>query len=60
MYSLLVGQGWVSPAEFWRLAPGEIWWLIDAKMPKAAPGVTPADLEDMYQALKAAKAEEVA
>jgi len=28
-----VGQGWVTPAEFWRLRPAEVWWLIDAKTP---------------------------
>ena len=55
-----MGQGWVSPADFWRLAPGEIWWIIDAKTPKGGPGLPPANVEDLYQALMAAKAEEEA
>lgn len=59
MYTLIVGQGWASPGEFWRMAPGELWWLIDAKMPEG-DGAAPDDLEDLYQALKAAKAAEVA
>lgn len=34
MYTLCVGQGWISPREFWAMPPGELWWLIEAKMPK--------------------------
>jgi hypothetical protein len=33
LYGALVGCGWVSPVDFWRLHPFEIWWLIDAKKP---------------------------
>jgi hypothetical protein len=29
-----VGQSWVSPVDFWRLAPGEVWWIIEAHKPK--------------------------
>lgn len=28
-----VGQGWVTPSDFWRLHPDEFWWLYEAKMP---------------------------
>ena len=55
-----MGQGWVSPADFWRLAPGEIWWIIDAKTPKGGAALPVDDIEELYQALKAAKAEEEA
>lgn len=42
------------------MPPGELWWLIDAKMPKSGPGIAANDIEDLYQALQAAKAAEVA
>jgi hypothetical protein len=60
MYALCVGQKWVSPGEFWAMAPGEVWWLIDAMMPKGGAGLAADDLDEMYEALMAAKAEEVA
>jgi len=46
---LLVGQDWVSPLDFWRLPPGQIWWIIDAKMPpeKAASADTTARLKKL-------------
>jgi hypothetical protein len=34
LYRACVGADWVSPSEFWRLAPGEVWWLIDAHTPR--------------------------
>lgn len=49
MFLLTVGNGWVSPSEFWNMAPGELWWLLEAKTPK---GAAPGDLEDMYQAMR--------
>lgn len=33
---MVVGNDWVSPTDFWDLPPGQIWWLIDAKMPASA------------------------
>jgi len=33
-YGVAVGQGWVSPSEYWALAPGEFWWLVDAHKPE--------------------------
>jgi hypothetical protein len=33
MYAGLVGNGWVTPGEFWRMHPSEFWWLIEAKRP---------------------------
>lgn len=50
-----MGREWVKPGEFWALTPGEVWWLIDARMPKPKAG---EDVDDMYQALKEAQAEE--
>jgi hypothetical protein len=49
-----VGQGWVSPSEFWQLPPGEIWWLIDAK---TAQTPKPKDTEELYQMMMGAIAD---
>lgn len=53
---ICVGQGWVSRDEFWRLPPGEVWWLMDAHIPpeKETPG---AQTERLYQRLRNAIAE---
>ena len=58
MYVLCVGQKWVSAADFWTLPPGEIWWLIDAMMPKT--GLQEGEAESLYAALMAAKEQEAA
>lgn len=55
----MVGQGWVSGYEFWRMAPGQVWWMIDAKMPKQATQKQ-EDLREMVKLLKEAKAQEAA
>ena len=34
MYLSLVGAGFVSSVDFWKMHPFELWWLIEAKMPK--------------------------
>lgn len=45
-----MGQGWVRPAEFWRLPPGEVWWILDAHLPPEAE--TPVTQnERLYQLL---------
>ena len=58
MYAVAVGNGWVSPSEFWRMAPGEVWWLFEAKRPKDTAGK--AELLKMLKEAKAAEAEEAA
>lgn len=54
---MLVGQDWVSPTEFWKLSPGQVWWIIEAKTPpekqQRADG-----LDHAYRMLKEAKAKE--
>jgi hypothetical protein len=56
MFLAFCGNGWVSPSEFWNMAPGELWWMIEAKTPK---GTAPDDLEEMYQALRDAQEAEL-
>lgn len=57
LHDILVGNGWVSPLEFWQLAPGQAWWVVAAKMPKS---VTEAhnSRARLYRLLKEAKAKE--
>lgn len=45
----------MRPAEFWCLAPGEIWWIIDAKSGAARPTV---DYDELGEMLDQAIAEE--
>lgn len=33
LHDLTVGNDWVSAIDFWRMTPGQVWWLIAAKMP---------------------------
>jgi hypothetical protein len=47
---MLVGQGWVSPSEFWAMPPGSVWWLIESKTPESA-----VDYEPLYQMLMEAE-----
>jgi len=35
---LTVGNGWVSPVDFWRLKPWEVHWILSAYRPDAVPG----------------------
>ena len=55
MYAMFIGQKWVTPGEFWSLPPGELWWIVDAMMPKSMDADT---AEELYAALMAAKAAE--
>ncbi|MEM9522754.1 MAG: hypothetical protein AAF982_01965, partial [Pseudomonadota bacterium] len=56
--AIFIGRGWVSREEFWRLPPGEIWWIMDAHLPPEKFDETPAaQKERLYQRLKAAIAE---
>lgn len=34
LYELIVGNDWAQPSEFWRLRPGEVWWLIAGHIPE--------------------------
>jgi hypothetical protein len=56
MYLTCVGQKWVTPGEFWAMPPGELWWLVDAMMPKA--GLSAADASDLYDMMRAEQATE--
>lgn len=55
---MVVGAGWVSPLDFWRMSPGEVWWLVRARMPKAAQ--KRGQDAELYRMLKEAKAKDEA
>jgi len=50
-----VGAEWVSPLEFWKMPPGQLWWLIRARLPKKAQSKQQAN-GSLYRMLKEAKA----
>ena len=56
MYDLCVGQKWVTRGEFWTMPPGEVWWLIDAMMPKDQRH--DIDYDDLYEMMRAEQARE--
>jgi len=59
MHDLLVGQGWVTPLDFWKLTPGQVWWIIEAKTPETVK-TRGDDMAEVRKMVKAAKAKEAA
>lgn len=47
---LCVGADWVTPSEFYRLRPRDVWWLIEAKIPPEKR--KPDDNARLYEVLK--------
>lgn len=47
-YRLAVGQKWVTPSEFWAMAPGEFWWLVDAHTAE----IDSTDYDELSRVLK--------
>ena len=43
----------MTPSEFWRLHPAELWWLIDARRPRRTyAGMTEDDMAELHDWLK--------
>lgn len=59
LHNLLVGQGWVAPLDFWKLSPGQVWWIIDAKTPEKTK-THGRDMAEVRRMVKAAKSKEAA
>ena len=57
MHDLAVGAGWVSAPEFWKMKPGQFWWLYRSKMPKTVRTM-PDEIAEIRQMVKDAKAKE--
>jgi len=53
---LLVGRGWVTREEFWRLPPGEVHWLLAAHIPPDEGGEA-GKFDRLHDMLKKAKEE---
>lgn len=46
-----VGCGWITPSDFWRMHPDEIWWLYKAKTEKTKSEsleLTESEYDDLY------------
>lgn len=57
VYSVAVGQGWVSRSDFWAMPVAEFWWLLAAKNPDFnKPAKT--DMRAVVAHYKAVKAKE--
>lgn len=48
----MVGSGWVTPSEFWRMHPTEIWWLVDAKRPRSPGHVSGIEADEILEQLR--------
>lgn len=59
LHRILVGQGWVSPVEFWALPPVQAWWIVADRMP-AQTLQAREDRDEMLRMLRKAKADEAA
>lgn len=46
-----------SAAEFWQMAPGQVWWLIEDMMPEEALQRS-KDMGEVVNLVKASKAKE--
>jgi hypothetical protein len=53
----MVGNDWVSPVDFWKIPPKQVWWVIEAKMPEQAK-TRRSDLAEVVKMVKTAKAKE--
>jgi len=59
MHRLVVSTKLASAAEFWTMAPGQVWWLIEDMMPKAAIK-RPQEMQEVFKMVKQSKAKEKA
>lgn len=39
MYKLVVGEYGISPADYWKMTPKEVWTIVEHKRPKVINGV---------------------
>lgn len=50
-YLVFVGTFGYTPSEFWKLAPGELWWVLEAKLPPKKEQISQRDWEKFYNDL---------
>ena len=57
-YKVAVGLWGVSPSDFWKMSPLELWWLADAKNPnKKDDEKETQKYDDLYALLQSKKLE---
>ena len=54
---MTVGQFGVSPSEFWRMTPGEVWLIIETKRSKMVGGLREDDYERICEREEELKAQ---
>jgi len=59
LHKLVVGGKMASAAEFWQMAPGQVWWLIEDMMPESVKK-RPAEMKEVRDMVKRAQAKEKA
>lgn len=57
LHDAVVVRGWVSPRDFWEMAPGEVWWVIEAHQPRQPMGGAEG-MGELYRMLKESQAKE--
>lgn len=50
-YSIFVGVWGYAPSEFWRLSPGELWWILEMKLPEKPQELSESDWDELYNLL---------
>lgn len=48
-YRVLVGSGFLKPAEFWALDPAEVWWLLEARRPPQYGWLSADDMAELWE-----------
>ena len=59
LHRLTVGGKMISAAEFWQMAPGQVWWLVEDMMPDSILK-RPKELRELVDMVKKSKAKEKA
>lgn len=57
MHDLTVGNGWVSAIDFWKMSPGQVWWLVESKTPEEIKS-RGRDMSEIVNMVRTAKAQE--
>ena len=59
LHRLVVGGKMATATEFWQMAPGQVWWLVEDMMPDSILK-RPKELKELVGMVKTSKAKEKA
>lgn len=59
LHDAVVVAGLISPRDFWDMAPGEVWWVVEAHKSASQVGGSD-DKAELYRLLKESQAKELA